>query len=237
VSLPVWCVELSAAFWRGAGPPPPFPRDLTESAEWFGLTVQSVPGLTVDRVKNWFTSRTIPLQLAEPDRPLRGCLVAVSGRGFVFLDPADDPAEQRFTLAHEVAHFLRDYWHPREVVRRRLDESALAVLDGDRPPTPDERIRAVLRHVRVGPFAHLLARDDHGAPATDAERESEAAADRLAFELLAPADAVGDTTTAQLTATFGLPPIPAARYASLFQPAQEPVDRAWSRLLSGLKPG
>lgn len=231
MSLPVWCAELAAAFWRKAGPPPPTPRDLTYPALFFGLNVEDLRDLSVARVAGWFRNRDIPLRLNEPDRRLRGCLVASRGVGFAFLDPADDPAERRFTLAHEIAHYLRDYWQPRAVAVRRLGPDATAVLDGDRLPTTDERLRAVLRSVPVGPFTHLLARDAD-APATDAEREAEVAADRLAFELLAPAAAVGDAPCAsRLVTHFGLPAGPADRYAELLLPPAEPEDRAWSRLL------
>lgn len=54
-------------------------------------------------------------------------------RNFVLLDDADTPAEQRFSLAHEVAHFLLDYLQPREATRRKLGETALEVVDGLRP--------------------------------------------------------------------------------------------------------
>lgn len=228
---PVWCVELAAAFWAKAGPPPPFPRDLAGPAAFFGVGVEPVAGLSVAAVRGWFRARQIAVPFAEPDRPLRGCLVAWRGVGFVFLDPADAAAERRFTLAHEVAHFLRDYWHPRETVRRRLGDAALGVLDGDRPPTPAERVAAVLRGVRVGPFAHLLARDDRGVPASDAEREAEAAADRLAFELLAPEADVGEGATgAELEARFGLPKGAAGAYAARLAPPAEP---AWAARLRG----
>jgi hypothetical protein len=233
----VWCVELAAAFWKAAGPPPPFPRDLTGPAVWFGLSVESVPELTVARTVEWFRARHIPLRLDERDRQLRGCLVAAHGEGFVLLDADDDPGEQRFTLSHELGHYLRDYWRPRQLVRARLGPHALDVLDGSRPPTPDERVRAVLRHAPVGPFAHLLARDDDGTPVTAAEREAEAAADRLAFELLAPAAEVGDApAAAELASRFGLPPGPAARYAALLRPDPPSADPALARLLTGLKP-
>lgn len=220
MSLPIWCAELAAA-----------PRDLTFPALFFGLNVEEVRDLSVARVVAWFHNRGIPLRLDEPDRRLRGCLVASRGVGFAFLDPADDPAERRFTLAHEIAHFLRDYWHPRSVVERRLGHEALAALDGVRPPTADERLRAVLRTAPVGPFTHLMARDD-AAPATDAEREAEAAADRLAFELLAPLPEVGTSPSpAALVERFGLPAGPAAQYAELLTPPAQPEDGAWTRLL------
>ncbi len=233
----MWCVELAAAFWKTAGPPPPFPRDLTEPATWFDIVVEDVPQLTVGRVVRWFRDREILLLLNHPDRPLRGCQVATHRKGFAFLDPGDDPAERRFTLAHEIAHFLRDYWRPRGVVRTRVGEDALAVLDAIRRARPDERVRALMRNAPVGPFTHLLARDD-GAPATDAEREAETAADRLAFELLAPAAEVGDAPdVARLVGHFGLPPGPALRYADLLRTRPDPPDRAWARLLGGITRG
>lgn len=228
MSVPVWCADLAAGFWAAAGDPPPFPRDLRGAiALGLPLAVVDLPGLTVTGVRNWLGRRVIALPLAEPDRPLRACLVASGGHGFAFLDAADPPAERRFSLAHELAHFLRDYRHPRQTAARRLGPAVLDVLDGRRPPTPDERVRAVLRHVWAGPFTHLLARDDGGRPLAPAEQEAEDAADRLAFELLAPAAAVGDVAArgelvARLVDAFGLPPGPAARCAALLVPAPDP---------------
>ena len=164
------------------------------------------------------------------------CLVAWRGHGFAFIDACDDPAERAFSLAHELSHFLRDYLRPRETVAARLGQAALEVLDGMRPPTPAERFHAVLRGVSVGPFAHLLRRDESGHPLTPTEREAEAAADRLAFELLAPVAAVGaltdrDALVMRLQAVFGLPPAPAARYAAILLPDPPRIDRALTRLL------
>lgn len=236
MSAPVWCVDLAAAFWAKAGPPPPFPRDLHPAVTAVPLTPVEVSGVSVAAVRRWFERQGLVVPLNEPDRPLRACLVAWCGVGFAFLDARDDPAERAFSLAHELAHFLRDYLRLRENVVDRLGHAALEVLDGQRPPTPAERLHAVLRNVPLGPFAHLMRRDDTGRPLTPAEREAEAAADRLAFELLAPADAVGeasdrDALAERLVSDFGLPPGPAARYAALLRPAAPPLDRAVARLL------
>jgi hypothetical protein len=198
--------------------------------------VIAMPGVSVARVRAWFERLALPVPLDEPDRPLRACLVAWRGDGFAFLDTLDDPSERAFSLAHELSHFLRDYLRPRETVAERLGPGALEVLDGIRAPTLTEQLRALLRHVPLGPFAHLLRRDESGRPLSQAEREAEAAADRLAFELLAPADSVGAGTdraelTARLVRDFGLPPAPAATYAGLLVPAPVPIDPAIARLL------
>lgn len=236
MSLPVWCVKLADSFWAIAGPPPPFPRDLRHAVGAVPLSVVDLNGVSVAAVRQWFDHVGIAIPLDEPDRPLRACLVAWRGEGFAFLDALDDPAERVFSLAHELSHFLRDYLRPRETVAARLGREALDVLDGLRPPTPAERLHAVLRNVSLGPFAHLLRRDDFGCPLTPAEREAEAAADRLAFELLAPVEAVGEARTQselveRLVRVFGLPPQPAASYAASLPPAAPPLDRAVARLL------
>lgn len=191
MSVPVWCADLAAMFWAGAGSAPPFPRDLRRSVTaGFPVTVVPRPDLSVAVVLDWFRGRGIPIALAEADRPLRACLFAAAGCGFIFVDEADDATESRFSLAHEIGHFLRDYWHPRVIAVNRLGPGVLEVFDGIRLATAAERLHAVVRGVRVGPVTHLLRRDDSGQPLSAAEREAEAAADRLAFELLAPAGAL-----------------------------------------------
>lgn len=225
MSPPLWVVELAGRFWAAAGPPPPYPRDLTMAATVaLQLCVVRLAGLSLDGVRGWLTRAKVPVRIDEPDRPLRGCLVGWASAGVAFVDAADPPAEQRFSLAHEVAHFLRDYAAVRRAAAGRLGPGVLDVLDGRRPATAEERIHAVLRHVPVAAHVHLLGRDDAGRPRSDAESEAEAAADRLANELLAPAElfaGAGDPAAVrgQLETVYGFPPAAAARYARELCPA------------------
>lgn len=234
MSLPVWCVKLAGSFWARAGTPP-FPRDLRHAVSVVPLSVIGMKGVSVAAVRAWFERVGLSVPFTEADRSLRACLVAWQGEGFAFLDESDPPDEQRFSLAHELGHFLRDYLQPRETVAHRLGRESLEVLDGLRPPTPSERLDAVLRNVSLGPFAHLLRRDDSGRPLTPVERDAEAAADRLAFELLAPVSAVGEegdreALVTRLVSVFGLPPEPAARYAAILIPDAPRLDRALTRV-------
>jgi hypothetical protein len=236
VNVPVWCIELATSFWLKTGPPPPFPRDLRNVVLALPLSVIELSRLSVSLIRSWFERLALLIPLDEPDRPLRACLVAWFGEGFAFLDSRDDPAEKAFSLAHELAHFLRDYLHPREIAAKRLGKTALEVLDGKRPATPDERLHAILHNVRLGAFTHLLKRDDSGRSLTPVEWDAEIAADRLAFELLAPADDVGESAdrgelARRLVQVFGLPPLAAERYAAILMPEALPIDRAISRLI------
>ena len=251
--VPIWVTQLADRFWAAAGPPPPFPRDLARPALFgLGLVVTPVPGLTLAAVRDRLARNRLGCPAGEPDRPLRACLFARGGAGFVYLDAADPPAERRFSLAHEVAHFLRDCDAARRQVVAKLGPAGLEVLDGKRPATSDERLHAVLRGVPLAAHVHLLGRDDDGRPRSAAERRAEADADRLAYELLAPADAIREgeapaepppavepgsagaspsrhALAARLRDEFGFPPGPAAAYARVLRP-DPPAEAFFERI-------
>jgi hypothetical protein len=186
-----WLEEEATTFWRAAGQPPPFPRNLETPVMWaLPLLVQPLPGLWVDGVRAWLEQAVIPIGVPGPNRPLHACLVACSGRGAVLLDAEDPEDERRFSLAHEVAHFLVDYLGPRRRVLDHLGPEAVEVLDGRRPATLDERVGALLTGVTLGVHTHLLHRSHDGSIGCGLIMAAESRADRLALELLAPAVAV-----------------------------------------------
>ena len=227
MSVPLWAAELARAFWQEAGDAEPFPRGLRRPIlRAFDLSVVPLPRLRLFGALEWLRRHEIEVPLAEADRPLRAGLVCALGAGFLFLDAEDDEAEQRFSLAHELAHFLRDYWRPRRLAAERLGVRILEVFDGRRPPDPTERLHALLRRTPLGFYVHLLRRDADGRPDA-AAAVAEKAADLLAWELLAPADVVLDgqgggreALAARLRGVFGLPPAQAADYAAVLRPAR-----------------
>jgi hypothetical protein len=109
VGPPVWVIGLAEQFWADAGEVPAgFPRELALPAAMAALiTPVERPGLRVRSVIDYLTPKRLPVNFAEPDRPLRAALYCWKGAGYVFLDPADPPDERRFSFAHELAHFLR----------------------------------------------------------------------------------------------------------------------------------
>jgi hypothetical protein len=219
----VWVVELAARFWAAAGEVPPFPRDLRTVLYWFpNLHVVEVPGLTLASAAEQFARHNIPCARPLEDRPLAGCFGGHRGVGVILIDPTLGDAELRFTLAHEVAHYLRDYDRPRRKAAARLGPRSLEVLDGLREPTVNERLAGLLRDVKVGPHTHFLDRDRRGRPATPDAGEAEEAADRLACELLAPFNDVNPAAApspsalvTRLASEYGLPPREAAKYAAI----------------------
>jgi len=186
-----WLQTVIDGFWKRAGTVEPFPRSLEVPVLWaLPLAIFKLPRLWLSDAAAWLRERELPICTSVRDRRLRAFLVAYAGKGIILLDGTDDPAEQRFSLAHDVAHFLLDYWLPRQQAIAGIGPQIVEVLDGRRSPTLDERLNAIFRRCSVGPHFQLMDRAPDGLPARAIIRLSESRADRIAVELLAPAAVV-----------------------------------------------
>jgi hypothetical protein len=165
-----------------------FPRDLmSDVVMQLPLSVEGLPSLSAHAVRKWLRERGVQHSVSDADRALHGCLVARAGHGVVFLDADDEETERRFTLAHEIAHFILDHLLPRLRALKVFGDGILPVLDGTRPPTREEMLSAVLERVHLDVQVHLMSRGPGGAVCAWGVEESEQRADSLALELLAPA--------------------------------------------------
>lgn len=180
----------------GAG----YPRNLVADVVMqLPVSIEAVPSLSAHSVRQWLRQRGVDHEVSEANRALHGCLVSRAGQGIVFLDACDEENERRFTLAHEIAHFILDQMLPRLHALRVFGERIAPVLDGTRQPTHEEMLSAVIERVPFGLQVHLMRRDPGGAVCDWDVEESEQRADRLALELLAPAQ----VATARLRRLLG----------------------------------
>lgn len=237
----LWAIEAAERFWAAAGGAPEgFPRDPRRAvALALPLAVVDLPRLRVAGVDAWLEERGVALPVAVGDRALRACLLVYQDAGVLFLDGADPDDERRFSLAHEVAHFLVEYRLPRDEAVARLGAGVLSVLDGRREAAPRERVDAVLAGTRLGSLLHLMERTPDGHAGTRRVSEAERRADALALELLAPLEAVraclpaGATASdaeAALRGVFALPAPVARAYARQIAPDDRAAE-SWSRRL------
>jgi hypothetical protein len=209
---------LAQEFWSETGLESVFPRNLEQAVTMkLPLAHVKLPVLTLQTIEKWLAEKQLAIPLPPHQHDLLGCLVAHRGHGFIFVCSADSADEQRLTLAHEVAHFLKDYLWPRQRVIAALGGHITDVLDGIRTATQAERAAAVLSRVRLGAHIHLLPRP--GAEADALIAQTEAHADRLALELVAPRERINSflqnlpareamhpqEVRAALAAFFGLP--------------------------------
>lgn len=212
-----------------------FPRDLAEDIPLaLPLTVVPLPGLTPRKGLQWLVSHGLAHGgLVATDNRKHGFTVAHAGKGVLFLNSEDPPDEQRFTLAHEVAHFVLDHHQPRSRALRARGARILPVLDGKQEPTVAEQLFSVLERMPYRTQANFMDRSDKGEPRRGEVMEAEQRADRLAFELLAPrqellpllGQAGRRVLEAELVSRFGLPVTGARTYARwllLERPSRRP---------------
>lgn len=172
-------------FWERCGNIEPFPRNLIVSTEMaLPVKVVLLTPLQLHRIENWLARRGSQFRFNCRSRDVQGCLVAFGGRGFIFLDSSDDNNQRRFTLAHEIGHFLVDYWLPRQEALKRFGVDIVQVLDGHRPPTHSERLKSLLNKISIGVHTDLMERSP--GQVADAVWKVEDNVDRVALELLAP---------------------------------------------------
>lgn len=183
--------QTAECFWSHAGSVTAPPRDPAAIvSRILPLSLVSLPNLGVSTIECWFSSHQVPYRFLCHDRALSGCLVAARGHGFLFTNTDAPPQERRFTVAHEIAHFLLDYDAPRRRALELFSETIRPVLDGERAPTAEERIHSVLSSIPLGIFVNLMPRGTQGSIDQGVILRAENRADRLALELLAPANEV-----------------------------------------------
>lgn len=247
--VPVWAHDLARTFWTLPTMPATlrervFPRDLrTASQEALFLTVKGIAGLSLTSAFAWLSQNGLMTPPLTVERRVHGLLYTAADAPVLFYDSNDTEAEVRFTLAHELAHYLRDYWKPRQQLAHSIGVAALDVLDGKRAPSSDERLGAVLAGLPLDVHVHLLDRDWAGHPVHPDDADAEARADRLAYELLAPVEELAAAglasaslrdMTETLVAAYGLPRPQASAYARLLRGSrhvQDPLILSLSRLV------
>ena len=240
-------VELAERFWSLAGCRESFPRSLETPLSWaLPVALIKLPRLEVSSLTEWLDRQGIVPPFTVAYRCLRACLVARAGYGMIFLNGSDSEDERRFSLAHEISHFMLDYWQPREHALSVLGSGIQDVLDGRRPPTSKERLGGLFQSVSWQTFTHLMDRSPSGQVEHLRILDSEDRADRLALELLAPRATVisrlqtvqwkesfaHDQVVETLQQEFGLPGTVAREYGRMLVMSQRPA-RSFKKWLNG----
>lgn len=154
------------------------------------IDIISLSELSLSKIQQWLNDREILFTTEVDNRLLHGFIIIFKGNGFLFVNGTDSEEDRRFTIAHEVSHFILDYQLKRNRAIKKIGIEILEVLDGYRQPTIDEQIDGVLLSVDVTPFTHMVEKDGDGSFESLKNFNAENNADTLALELLAPSQAV-----------------------------------------------
>ncbi|WP_434380117.1 ImmA/IrrE family metallo-endopeptidase [Melittangium boletus] len=226
-----WLEDAVALSGLGPTPLTVFPRNMEEAVVFHLPRVSLVPvaGLTTHWIRDWFSRRHIAIETPAEDRAPHGCTAAIAEHGYIFWDTQDPEDVQRFTLAHEVAHFVVDHLQPRQEARRALGKRILEVFDGKREPNIEEGLSAMFKRIPLAQL-NLMHRGVSGDIRQGEISFVEHRADRLAFELLAPAshalpllqDLPRKQCVDALVSRFGLPRKKARTYVRLLLGPERP---------------
>lgn len=182
---------IAKRFWEGLGEPERYPCDIQRAISLAkNVFVVSIPELSMGHIKKWLHQRSFYFSLPDFDKPLHGFLLTNAGAGLIFINGGDTERERRFTLAHEIAHYILDYEQPRQLAVKRFGSSILEVLDGLRLPTAEERLQGLVTNRDLTSFTHLLDEASMTGMGRLQVWSAETRADQLALELLAPSSHV-----------------------------------------------
>ena len=182
-----WTQYWSDWFWKRAGGRSGYPADIA-------YAVMCALDVYVDEVAN-LTPASAAARIGRGglwqsdgvyERGLRGCVIVGQAGAAILVEKSDDEAEKRFTIAHEVAHYILEVKRHHERASDRLGPEFADALYGLREATPTERIDAWLSNARSEAFAHFMDRAPGGGYGCSRTLEAECAADDLAVEILAP---------------------------------------------------
>ena len=105
-----YVVNIARDFWRKILVKPTPPYDIFGAVSLvMPLDIVNLSGLTIAKIENWLWERNVTLNTGIPNRSLHGFILTFQDAGFIFIDGTDSENERRYTVAHEVSHFILDY--------------------------------------------------------------------------------------------------------------------------------
>jgi Zn-dependent peptidase ImmA (M78 family) len=145
-----------------------------------------IKNLSIKKMEDWLISIGKYENFGIDDRSLHGFLMIKNGNICMFVEESEDQSQQRFTVAHEVSHYLLDYQLPKERAILALGKEIEDVLNGNLPPTDTQLALSVIKGVNISPYTFMIEKNGNGSFFNWSNFNSENEADYLAMELLAP---------------------------------------------------
>ena len=186
--------KIAADFRAKAGLPQDPPYDIAKAAKLIlPLQVIEIAGLDLEKIRQWLRHRNLVDTIDDIEagnRTVHGFILTQRGSGLIFVDSEDLEAEQRFTIAHEVSHFLIDHKIPRQKIISRFGDRLEKIMDGELPLKRSDELFALIKGADIHQRTRSIENDGDGSFRSWINFIAENEADGLALELLAPQQAV-----------------------------------------------
>lgn len=179
--------RIARDFWSKADPAHRRVLDISRAVNIvLPIRIVYIQNLSLVEVDNWLKGRGINIEIDINDRIMHGVILIREGNGFIFVNADDSTIEQRFTIAHEVSHYLLDYQVPRERAMLEVGTEIEKVLNGKDQPDRFQQVKALIKGISIQPYGHLIEKKGNGSFLNWVNFNAENEADYLALELLAP---------------------------------------------------
>lgn len=185
--------KISNRFWVDSGLKMECPRPIEDAViRNLPISIVKMKVLTYQSLSQWFAERNLVGILPHFSESLLGGIFAFKGNALLFVDAKLPSYEMRYTVAHEVGHFLFDYHYKRQKAKATVGDSAEEILDGTRRASLGERVDAILLGIDLKPYYHLLSDQNCISISRGQIETAEDNADFLADELIAPEDIINE---------------------------------------------
>ncbi|ASS49912.1 MAG: hypothetical protein A3D31_10055 [Candidatus Fluviicola riflensis] len=184
--------RIAREFWSKADPVHRNGLDISSAVDdVLPVNVVHLQQLSWKVIECWLKNLGVnDIEIEVNDRELHGVIMIREGFGFIFVNADDGTIQQRFTIAHEVSHFLLDYQMPREQAMLAIGTEIEDVLNGKAEATRFQQVKALIKGISIQPYTHLIEKSGDGSFLNWMNYTSENEADYLALELLAPRSVV-----------------------------------------------
>ncbi len=196
--------RIAREFWSTINPEYRDNFDILGAVE-ASLTINliKIQDLGLRKIEDWSKARNISVKIDANDRNVHGILFITDGTVLMFVEEEGDEIQQRFTIAHEVSHFLLDYKIPRERALLEFGTEIEEVLNGNLEATHSQLVTSMIKGINLEPYSFLIEKTGNGSFLSWSNFNAENEADYLALELLAPrAKIINETVSSARRLTY-----------------------------------
>lgn len=142
--------------------------------------------LNPTKIISWLASHNMDIPFESKATHLNGALLIKNDNVIMFIDAAENAVQQRYTLAHQVSHFLLNYQMPKERAIMTLGKEIAQVLSGNTEASVTQLVQSTVSNITGNVYTLLIEKWDESTSFDWELLRTKDPAVSLTLELLAP---------------------------------------------------